>query len=289
MRTLDCFVVGESRRRGRPRQRTRPGASSLAVLGALLLATTTLADPPASAAPNDITSHRASTHPMRYHVSLPRGWSAARSWPVLVVIPDASRDFVGNLRQFVSARGDRPFILVAPEVLSCGGARSRTPDRYTYTSAEWDSLQGGDDFAFEEAGLAAVLADVRRQWHAEPKAFLTGWEAGGHTVWAQTFRHPERWRGVAPVTTNYQRRGVTAATFSRAPERTTLPIQPLRCGAPSDASLRQALSGLDQQVTQALSDGREHGFRPRPARIVAGADHGPLPEAVLAWCDSLSR
>ena len=28
-------------------------------------------------------------------------------------------------------------------------------------------------------------------------AFLTGWEAGGHTVWALALRHPDRWRGVA--------------------------------------------------------------------------------------------
>lgn len=232
--------------------------------------------------------HRASTHAMRYYVALPRGWAADRTWPVLVVIPDASRDFDDNLARFVRARGDRPYVLVAPEVLTCGGARGRTRDHYTYTAAEWDSLQGGDDFTFEDAGLAAVLEDVHRQWRGEPRAFLTGWEAGGHTVWAQAFRRPERWRGVAPVTTNYQQRGVTASSFSRAPERATLPIQPLFCGAPAgDAA--QALTYCEQQTAQALREARAHGFAPRPVRVVAGADHGPLPEAVLAWCDSLRR
>src|SRR6185503_19151562 len=115
---------------------------------------------------------------------------------------------------------------------SCGGARSRTRDHYSYSAVEWDSLQGGDGFAFEDTGLAAVLADVHRELRGDSRAFLTGWEAGGHTVWAQTFRHPERWRGVAPVTTNYQHRGMMASSFSFAPERTTLPIQPFRCGAP---------------------------------------------------------
>src|SRR5262245_1861842 len=143
-----------------------------------------------------ISSHRASRHPMRYYLALPPGWKADRPWPVLVAIPDAGREFKANLAAFVRARGKRPYILVAPEVLSCGGAGSRTLDHYAYTRAEWDSLQGGDDFAFEDAGLAAVLEDIRRQWHGESLAFLTGWEAGGHTVWAQTLRHPERWRGV---------------------------------------------------------------------------------------------
>lgn len=149
------------------------------------------------------------------------------------MIPDAARDFTANLERFVAARGQRPFILVAPEVLSCGGQRSRTPDRYSYTAGEWDSLQAGDNFAFEDTGLRAVLADVHQRWHGENRAFLTGWEAGGHTVWAQTLRNPALWRGVAPVTTNYQRRGLDAAAFSRDPARTHLPVQPFRCGAPA--------------------------------------------------------
>jgi dienelactone hydrolase len=246
---------------------------------------------PSAAISADLTAtsvHRASTHLMRYHLALPAGWKADRSWPVLVVIPDAARDFEANLARFVHARGSRPYILVAPEVLSSGGARSRTADHFSYTPAEWDSLQHGDDFAFEDAGFLAVLADVQHQWHGEPKAFLTGWEAGGHTVWAQVFRHPERWRGVVPVTTNYQRRGLDSTSFSRAAERASLALQPLRCGAPS-GEIAAFMPAVDQQVEQALQDGRAHGFHPRPVRTVPGADHGPLPEAVFAWCDSLRQ
>ena len=255
------------------------GVAAWLAIPALALAATV----PGSAA---ISVHRAATHPMRYHLALPTGWSARTDWPVLVVIPDAGRAFRANLEQFVIARGDRPYILVAPEVLSCGGARSRTPDHYSYSRAEWDSLQGGDDFAFEDAGLRAVLADVRQNWRGEPKAFLTGWEAGGHTVWAQAFRHPELWRGVAPVTANYQRRGLDSMPFSTAPERATLPIQPLLCGAPTGEAVR-AVPNASQQTALAVGDALEHGFQPRPVRKVPNRDHGPLPEAVIAWCDSL--
>jgi dienelactone hydrolase len=235
-----------------------------------------------------IAAYAASSHPMRYHVALPGGWSASREWPVVVVIPDAGRDFEGNLKAFVATRGSRPYILVAPEVLTCGGAGSRTIDHYSYAPATWDSLQHVDDFAFDEKGVAAVLADVQRKWHGEPKAFLTGWEAGGHTVWALTFRRPELWRGVAPVTTNYQRRGVSANSFSHAMERTHLPLQVFREGAPS-GPIALFTKGLDDQTAQALADARAHGFHPADVRVVPGAPHGPLAEAVLAWCDSLSR
>ena len=241
-----------------------------------------------SADPMTITTHRATTHAMRYHLALPSGWAADHDWPVLVVIPDAARDFEANLARFARARGDRPYILVAPEVLSCGGVGSRTLEHYSYARAEWDSLQGGDDFAFEDAGLSAVLGDIHRQWHGEPRAFLTGWEAGGHTVWAQALRHPERWRGVAPVAPNYQRRGVDSTSISHAPERATLPIQTFRCGAPTGEAAG-AMKFIDEQTALALHDAREHGFHAQSVRVMPGADHSPLVEAVLAWCDSLRQ
>lgn len=186
----------------------------------------------------------------------------------------------------MKARGSRPYILVAPEVLTCGGARTRTLEHYSYSPTEWAELQSGDDFAFDDAGLAAVLADVHKTWGGEATAFLTGWEAGGHTVWAQAFRAPQRWRGVAPVTTNYQRRGLEPAAFSTAAARSTLPIQVLRCGSPTGEAAT-AMPLWEQQIDLALKDARAHGYSPRPVRVVTGAEHGPLPEAVLAWCDSL--
>jgi len=228
-----------------------------------------------------------STHPMRYHVSLPQGWSAKREWPIVVMIPDAARDFVGDLRAFEAARGNRPYILVAPEVLTCGGARTRTVDHYSYSRAEWDSIQGKDDFAFDDEGVGAMLADVRRLWNAESTAFLTGWEAGGHTVWALTFRHPDRWRAVAPVSTNYLRRGVPSMS-SPEPARKHLRIQVFREANPT-GEIAEAMRFLDQQMASALSDARARGFETGPIRIVPGADHGPLAPAVLAWCDSLRR
>jgi hypothetical protein len=242
----------------------------------------------AAAAPPAVTLQRTSTHPMRYHLALPTGWTREKAWPVVLVIPDASRAFASNLRAFVAARGSRPFLLVAPEVLSCGGAISRTADHYSLSSAEWDSIRTGDDFAFDDAGLGAVLADVRERWGGDARAFLTGWEAGGHTVWAQALRRPERWRAVAPVSPNYAGRGLDSTTFSRAPERATLPIQVFRCGAPTGEAAT-AVRYTDQQTTRALAEARAHGLTPSPVRVVRGADHGPLPGAVLAWFGTIPR
>ena len=242
----------------------------------------------AGPAPRAITSHQVAGHAMRYHLALPVGWAAGGSWPVVVVIPDAHRNFEQNLRRFAETPAARGFTLVSPEVLSCGGTRDLTSPPYSYSPADWAIARSESETEFDDQGLAAVIAEVHARWGGETRAFLTGWEAGGHTVWAQALRRPERWRAVAPVTTNYQGRGLTSATLSTDSSRATLPIQVFWCGAPK-GEVAAAMHFLRAQTDQALADARAHGFRPRPIRVVAGADHGPLPGPVMAWFDSLAH
>jgi len=235
-------------------------------------------------APPPVTHHLAAAHPMRYHVAPPVGWAPGGRWPVVVVIPDAHRDFEANLARFVAARGARPYLLVAPEVLTCGGTGGQTTPPYAYTEAEWAAARRAGDYAFDEAGVAAVVAEVQVRWGGEGLPLLTGWEAGGHTVWAFAFRHPERWRAVAPVSPNYQGRGLGPEAWSTAPARTTLPLKVFWCGAPEGDAV-QGLTFFRRQTAQALADARAHGFAPAAEAVVPGAGHGPLPEAVLAWFD----
>lgn len=253
-------------------------SSLLHSLAGLLLVAGPAVTAPVSAPP---TVERSATHPMRYHLALPEGWTAERMWPVVVVIPDATRDFAGNLNAFVAARGARPFILVAPEVMTCGGARSRLRELYACSDSEWTAIDPAHDFEFDDTGMAAVLADVARRWHGERQAFLTGWEAGGHTVWAQALQHPERWRAVAPVSPNFQGRGLGARPASAKP--VTLPLQVFRCGAPTGIGVT-AIQYVDQQIPPAVAEARARGITARmPVKVVAGADHGPLPGPVLDW------
>ena len=77
---------------------------------------------------------------------------------------------------------------------------------------------------FDEDGLTAVLDDVRKHYAGENRAFLTGWEAGGHVVWAQVFHHPEHWRAVAIVSPNFQARCMDDGLVSSDTARRTLPV-----------------------------------------------------------------
>src|SRR5205823_5086326 len=59
---------------------------------------------------------RVPLHPMRYYLSLPKGYrrSRAQRWPVLVCLAGADSDFRGLLERYRGARGGLPVLLVCP-------------------------------------------------------------------------------------------------------------------------------------------------------------------------------
>ena len=238
----------------------------------------------AAAADPAPTLKTATTHPMKYHLSLPQAWTAGRSWPVAVLIPDAARDFEGNLAAFVKARGTLPYILVAPHVVTSGGSGYRQSDTYRYSEDDWRKVSEAGDFRFDEEGIAAVLADVRKNFGGEDRAFLTGWEAGGHTVWALTFRHPEWWRASAPVSTNYQGRWLDEAAFSKSDARRTLPVRVLFC---EKSAVPKGWEFFTAQTKNAVAAAGAHGFANVSLAEVPGQPHGPLAGAGIAFFESV--
>lgn len=225
----------------------------------------------------------ASTHPMKYYLSLPDGWTKDKSWPVVVVIPDAQRQFAANLAAFEKARGRMPFILVAPHVVTSGGSNYRLTNSYRYTEADWKKVRLAGDYPFDENGIAAIASDVQRLYHGEEKFFLTGWEAGGHTVWALTFRHPEWLRGVAPVSTNYLGRWLDESGFSQSASRRDLPIRILFC---EKSAAPQGWEHFSSQTNKAIDVAQSHGFRQPTLMQIRSRPHGPMAEEVLEFFNS---
>ena len=252
----------------------------------ILVATLLIAAPlaraggPASAPANAPELRALANHPMRYLISRPKGWTPGTAWPVVVVIDAAAREFRGNLEQFVQARGERPFILVAPFVVTGGGANYRASDAYPYSEADFAAIEKMGPFAFDESGLRAVIDDVAAKDGGVARPFLTGWEAGGHTVWALAFRHPEWWQGVIPVSPNYQGRWVDDASFSKDPARARLPIQVLFLSEPVGGAPGN-LPAFRAQTDAAIAAGRAHGFTRIERVEIQGRPHGPLAAEVL--------
>ena len=221
----------------------------------------------------------ASTHPMQYYLSLPQGWTASKKWPVVVAIESANREFQQTAEVFAQARAALPFIVVTPLVLTNGGASYRQVPTYHYAAAVWDQADRVGRCRFDAEGIAAVAADVRRLYGGEDRYFLTGWEAGGHTVWATLFQHPEALRAVALSDPNYQGRCLDDG-FSSNSARADLPIRIFTTGATPN-------SYIVAQSTEAKATAEAHGYGSVSQAALPAKPHGPLAEDVLAYFSSL--
>jgi hypothetical protein len=249
-------------------------------LPAVLLACLVALAPAAGAtspAPRPATSRPAGAHPMRYWVAPPPHWSANRTWPVVVVITDATREFVRALDEFARAPGGDSVVVVVPATLGSGGTAQNVKQAYPYDAAAWARAAKDGNCAFDDDGIAAVLADVRRQWHTEDRATLTGLEAAGHVIFMQAFVHPERWRAVYAVAPNWQGRCVDEAAWSRDPGRAALELVVLH-GERDTLWARFTAS----QGDAALAAARAHGFAKASDRAVPGRGHEFMPDVVLA-------
>jgi len=226
----------------------------------------------------------ASSHPIQYYLSLPDGWRAGKKYPVAVVIESAERDFQKAATLFCRSPQRGSFILVTPLVVTNGGAGYRNVPTYHYSDAVWNRIQTSGDFTFDMDGITAIMQDVVRLYGGYDKYFITGFEAGGHTVWAILFNHPEVTRGAAIVIPNYLGRWVDEAHISTYAGRADLPIRIL-LGANDNFSA--AGSPIYSQLQRAMSLAKAHGYQNLSQVSIEGKGHEALADDVLAYFSSL--
>jgi hypothetical protein len=226
----------------------------------------------------------ATTHPIEYYLSLPQGWTAAKKWPVVVVIESADREFLNAATAFATARRDRPFILVTPLVVTNGGAGYRSVPTYHYPDSVWNRIQDAGQFNFDMDGINAIMRDVSKQYSGEEKYFITGFEAGGHTVWGILLNHPEASRGAALVCPNYLGRWVDEQHISTATERGALPISNF---VGTKDELCAPGKPIYTQMQRATNLAETHGYKKLSLIRVEGKGHERLADEVLDYFWSL--
>ena len=98
-----------------------------------------------------------SGHPMQYYVVRPEGWTRDRTWPIVIALEAAEKEFKANAERFARARGKQPFIIVTPITVTNGNQGQRDPAVYPYSSATWDRIEKEGVCAFDEDGLARAF------------------------------------------------------------------------------------------------------------------------------------
>lgn len=212
--------------------------ASLASVGALPLLAAEASraqtkNQPATPAPFPLQT--ASTHPMKYYVSLPKGWSAGRTWPVLVAPNAHYGDHGNNLKSFAAERDRRKadFIIIQPLVINA----DRVETMAEYRGAVADAIKAADAAAdgrdeaarakFDEQGILASLKDVQRLYRGEEQVYITGFSSSTHVAYLMLFNHPELLKGVMINSGVYLGRGVDEAhlPLANSPERAGIGIK----------------------------------------------------------------
>lgn len=246
--------------------------------------------PPTGTASNVPVRKTAVASPMQYWVSVPKGWPGNRTWPVVMTITGAGRDYEANAKLFAKERDAKnyPFIIVSPVLLtnSGDGPVPRTQAGLDYPSSTWDLIETVGRCAFDRAGVAAVVAEARNLYAGASKDFLTGFSGGGNPTWAIVLTQPELLRAASPVAGNFSGRCVTKENFtpvsvSSAPERVMLPVRTF-FGENDDF---RTLGIPQMEAAQTLA--RANGYTNFALTMVPNIGHDPMPATVLAHFYSL--
>jgi hypothetical protein len=186
---------------------------------------------------NPLRVQTASTHPMKYFVSLPRNWSPDRKWPVLIA-PSAHYDNQGKTIALFAAERDArkvSFIIVSPFVINA----DRVAAMPEYRGAVAGLINAADastpdGFRDEEArgkfdweGIRAVLKDIQSLYRGEDKVYIAGFSSSTHVAYMFLFAHPELLKGVVINSGVYLGRGVDEdhIPFMNSPARAQLEIK----------------------------------------------------------------
>lgn len=217
---------------------------------------------------------------MQYFVALPDGWSPSKKWPVVVVLEAAEKEYKTNAQRFVDARGDMPFIIVAPIHTNNGNQGRRDPNLFPYTNETWDYIDKVGDCQFNDDGIRQILADVKKSYGGEDAVYITGFEAGAHVLWSVVFNHPEFLKAAAPVGGNYRGRCVDVSHVSSNPAKTNMPIVAFMGEEDNMFGPNGTLIG---QWNDAKNIAFKNGFKNINERVIKGKGHVPLPKEVMEY------
>ena len=223
---------------------------------------------------------KAGDHPMQYYISLPKDWTPDKKWPAVIAIEAADKQFKQNAERFITAGKDMPFIIVVPFVTTNGQQGYKDSTIYPYSKAVWDTIEKISICRFDIDGMQSIIKDLKTNYAAAGKVFITGFEAGAHLVWAMIFQHPELLYAAAPVAGNYRGRCMENNSFSTDGSRIQLPVKNFTGSGDDGFGVK---GKFYNQYLEAKNLAVAHGYQNISETEVTGKGHEPLTEHVLEY------
>ena len=228
----------------------------------------------------------ASNHPMQYFISLPKGWNKTKKWQMVMILEAADKEYKINAERFIKARGNLPLILVAPYNTNNGNSGRRDEKVFPYSKETWDYIDKVGDCQFNDEGIHQIILDVAKEYNGEQKIFLTGFEAGTHTLWSIVFNHPEYLKAAISVAGNFRNRCIESSKISADPSKKNFPIQSLI----GETDEYFGPSGkFYNQWTEFKTLAIKNGFHNISETVVPKKGHVPMPDEALNYIISLPK
>lgn len=225
----------------------------------------------------------ASTHKMQYYLQLPKGWTPTKKYTIVVGVEGAGCNFKGMLSALTSNRGDLPVICITPQTFSNTNSLAGAAGKYTYPPdlvAEYDA---GDRFKFDEEGLLAVIADVKKDFSGEDKFCITGFSGGGNLTWLMVFHHPDMLLGASPACANF---GTRKYNIPDVPEKATVPVHAYQ--GDKDEYWHNP-PNLEQAWLDAKKLADDNGYKNVTRDMVPGVGHSGCSDKVMAFFATLIK
>lgn len=121
----------------------------------------------------------------KYVVYVPREYSPAREWPLIVFLHGAGESGTDGLKPVIQGIGSA--IMWAPEKWPFVVVIPQKPD----IRHQWEQ---------HEEAVMAMLSRTRGEYRVDPRRiYLTGLSQGGHGTWVIGSHHPDVWAAIAPI------------------------------------------------------------------------------------------
>ncbi|MFH1228478.1 MAG: hypothetical protein V1701_11340 [Planctomycetota bacterium] len=160
-----------------------------------------------SAAAAGVILKSTSSHPIRYFFSLPKDFKRVKDkkWPVLVCVDGAGSNFSGIASSYFVKRSKLPYMVVAPCTFSNTNAieGDMLAKYQQYYPDEVIEEAKNLKLRWDEQGILAIINDLRENYDAESRVYITGFSGGGNVIYMMIFRHPDLLNGAAPACANF--------------------------------------------------------------------------------------
>jgi poly(3-hydroxybutyrate) depolymerase len=244
----------------------------------------------ADLAKRDVVLIGGKDHPIVGWLSLPDGWKKGKTFPVLVTVDGAGSNFLGAARGSAKRRGKRPWIVLAPCTLV--NTNALAAKKYPWYDAALLERMGPDGrarFAWDVAGLLALLDTVSERFGGEEKFAITGFSGGGNLTYGMTLLHPARIRFAMPACANF---GGHGAADAAKPENGGPPVfiytgekDPHRTWTFG----KKGNPGIEPQTDNAVKVLEEKGFLNIKRAMLPGVKHSSLAGKVWETADALAK